>query len=144
MIVRPMVDGDLGHVLELENASFKQPWTPDHFHRELHENPYALLFVAEQEGTFLGFIDVWIMFEQATINQIAVVGDYRGKGIGSIMLEDACNRVKTAGAHQISLEVRVTNQSAYEFYLKHGFKFVLRKPHYYQDGEDANFMVKQL
>jgi ribosomal-protein-alanine N-acetyltransferase len=139
-----MLDGDLDQVLALENASFKQPWTLDHFRRELHDNPYALLFVAEQEGIFLGFIDVWIMFEQATLNQIAVVVAHRHKGIGSIMLEDIFRRVKAAGAHQISLEVRVSNQTAYEFYLKHDFKFILRKPRYYQDGEDANFMVRQL
>ncbi len=144
MRIRPMRDNDLAQVLDLENTSFKQPWTPEHFHRELHDNPYALLFVAEQEGVFLGFIDFWIMFEQATVNQIAVVGNYRRRGVGSILLEDAVKRAQAAGVNQMSLEVRVSNQSAYEFYLRHGFQNLLKKTQYYQDGEDAYFMVKPL
>jgi ribosomal-protein-alanine N-acetyltransferase len=84
------------------------------------------------------------MFEQATVNQIAVIGSYRRKGIGSILLEDALKRAQAAGVNQMSLEVRVSNQSAYAFYLRHGFQNILRKTQYYQDGEDAYFMVKSL
>ena len=144
MTIRPMTNEDLDKVLLIEAESFKLPWTKDHFHYELHDNPYAFLFVAVQDGELLGFIDYWIMFEQATINQIAVAQKYRRRGIGAIILDDALNRMKLAEATQVSLEVRVSNNIAGDFYRDHGFKTMLTKPHYYEDGEDAHFMVKQI
>jgi len=144
MIVRPMDSKDLDSVLALERDSFHEPWTVQHFQYELKENPYGFTFVGEQDGTILGFINFWIMFEQATINQIAVVPKYRHRGIGAVLMEDALMRMKKAGVSQINLEVRVSNKIAQAFYKKFEFKEALLKPQYYHDGEDALLMVRAL
>ena len=41
----------------------------------------------------------------------------------------------------ITLEVRVSNTPAINFYKKHGFEIETVKPHYYDNGEDAYYMV---
>jgi ribosomal-protein-alanine N-acetyltransferase len=144
MIIRPMTLNDLDEIASIESESFLLPWTRDHFKYEINDNPFAFTFVAEQENKILGFIDFWIMFDQATINQIATTTPYRRRGIGEMILSDAIKRMKDGGAAQVSLEVRVSNQIAYNFYLKHGFTLVMEKESYYEDGENAYFMVKKL
>jgi ribosomal-protein-alanine N-acetyltransferase len=144
MIVRPMELKDLDAVLALERDSFHEPWTEQHFRYELNENPYGFTFIAEQEGIILGFINFWIMFEQATINQIAVVPKFRHKGIGATLIIDALGRMKKAGVSQINLEVRVSNKIAQDFHQKFEFKEALKKSRYYHDGEDALLMVRAL
>jgi len=135
---------DLPVVMALEQATFADPWTHDHFVYEINDNPYALAMIAEQDGQLLGFYDIWIMFEQATLNQIAVDRRYWRRGIASTMLVDALGRLKAAGAEQLTLEVRVSNDAAQAFYAKHGFELVMRKPQYYANGEDALYMVRKI
>jgi ribosomal-protein-alanine N-acetyltransferase len=144
MIIRPMTMNDLDQVAQIESESFLLPWTLDHFKYEINDNPFAFIFVAEQEQEILGFIDFWIMFEQATINQIATKTVYRRRQIGEMILNDALGRMKDGSAEQVTLEVRISNQIAYNFYIKHGFALVLEKENYYEDGENAYFMVKKL
>ncbi len=144
MRIRPMATTDLKTVMVLEHESFIDSWTAEHFAYELNANPYAHLFVAEQDDIILGFIDFWIMFEQATINQIAVAARFRKQGIGSIILADSLKRLNEAGCHQVTLEVRLSNLSGQAFYEKFGFTTILRKPKYYSDGEDALYMGKTL
>ncbi|MDX9948808.1 MAG: ribosomal protein S18-alanine N-acetyltransferase [Bacteroidales bacterium] len=144
MIVRPFQLDDINHVLALEAESFKQPWRHEHFLYDFKENPYAFIFIAEQNGMMLGYIDFWIMFEEATINKIAVLPNLRERSIGSTLLNDALNRMRVGGVIRVSLEVRVSNQTAIDFYSKRGFRVLLRKSQYYQDGEDAFYMVQDL
>ncbi|MEN9819393.1 MAG: ribosomal protein S18-alanine N-acetyltransferase [Bacillota bacterium] len=144
MTIRPATMQDLATILKIENLSFASPWTEAHFQYELKENPYAFMFVAEAEGHVVGYIDFWITFQQAQINNIAVIPALRHQGIGRVILMDAIQRIAKAGCETITLEVRVSNHIAQKLYAKHGFKALLKKPHYYADGEDALLMEKRL
>ena len=42
----------------------------------------------------------------------------------------------------MTLEVRVSNYKAINFYKKHGFSTILTKEKYYENGEDAYYMMK--
>ena len=144
MIIRPMKKKDLNQVLDIEAVSFISPWKETQFHYELKENPFSFLFVAEEGTYIIGFVDFWITFEQATINQIAVLPGLRKKGIGTVLLLDTIERMKTAGAISASLEVRTNNTAGFELYKKHGFETVTTKKHYYDNGDDAYYMIKDL
>ena len=48
------------------------------------------------------------------------------------------------GAHAVTLEVRISNIPAREFYGSYGFREAYRRKAYYQDGEDAFAMVLPL
>jgi len=144
MTIRPVENGDLEMILALERETFIDPWTKEHFLYEINENPYALVMLAEQDGQLLGYYDIWIMFEQATLNQIAVDERYRHRGIGTMMFDDIIKRLALTEATQLTLEVRTGNTVAQHFYMKHGFTILLKKEKYYTNGEDAYYMVKQL
>lgn len=144
MLIRPMTEEDLDKVLMIENTSFISPWNKDQFLYELNDNPYAVLMVAEYQGIICGFIDFWITFDVAQLNQIAVHEALRRKGIGEILLLDMISRVIEQEVTKITLEVRTYNEKAISLYKKHGFKEELVKKHYYDNGDDAIFMIKEV
>jgi ribosomal-protein-alanine N-acetyltransferase len=144
MIIRPATMVDLPILLAIERLAYTSPWTEEHFRYELEKNPYALLMVAVIDDKVIGYIDFWITFQQAQINNLAVIPTLKRKGIGQILLLDAFKRIESEGCLQITLEVRIGNLAAQSLYHKHGFHILLTKPHYYADGEDAYFMEKKL
>ncbi len=76
---------------------------------------------------------------------IAVLREYRGRGIGSALLAET---IRVMREHyrvaSIYLEVRVSNEPAIRLYRKFGFRVGRRIPYYYRDGEDAYVMVLRL
>jgi ribosomal protein S18 acetylase RimI-like enzyme len=55
------------------------------------------------------------------LNIIAVYPEFRGIGIGSMLLGRAEELARAAGASQISLIVEESNAGAHKLYLRHGF-----------------------
>lgn len=144
MIRRATID-DLGILLDLENQIFPEdPWSERNFTYELCENPFATVYVFEYENNVVGYMDIWITFEQAQIANIGVVPLYQGKGIASFMLKHAVACAEENGCENMSLEVRRSNQAAISLYEKYGFIQVGIRRHYYEDGEDAFLMVKPM
>lgn len=140
MIIRPCKREDLETIYNIEKNSFKEgAWTFEQFIYEYENNDYAFIFVVE-EGKVFAYIDFWITFEQATIAKIAVAPLLRNKGVGDILLKDAINRIFSQNVESITLEVRVSNIPAIKLYEKNGFKKLIIKKGYYQDGEDAYLM----
>jgi ribosomal-protein-alanine N-acetyltransferase len=144
MIIRPMKKKDLDQVLDIEAVSFLSPWNETQFLYELKDNPFSFLLVAEEGSHIIGFIDFWITFEHATINQIAIIPGLRKKGLGNLLLTDALSRMKVGGSDSVSLEVRTHNAEAVSLYRKHGFVLVSTKKGYYDNGDDAYYMIKDL
>ena len=142
MIIREMTLEDLESVYNLELDSYKSPWTKQMFIDELTTNQYAHLFVAEVNGVIIGYTGVWIVADTSTITKVTVARPLRKRGIGNILVNDLINRCINSGCVYISLEVRVSNEGAIPFYESIGFIKVTIKPHYYDDGEDAYYMVK--
>ncbi len=67
---------------------------------------------------------------------------WRGRGIGELMLLAMIERSIELGAHEVTLEVRVSNTVAQNLYRKYGFEVVGRRPGYYRDNnEDADLMT---
>lgn len=144
MIIRPATKDDLPAILRIESVTFDAPWTKAHFLYELEKNPFSFLFVAVEEGHLVGYVDWWKTFEVGQLNNLAVAGPLRGKGIGRILLKDTLQRMKEAGCETAMLEVRVSNKAAIALYQSEGFQNSHRKPHYYENGEDAWAMIKTL
>ncbi len=76
---------------------------------------------------------------------IAVLREYRRRGIGSALLEETIRVMKHVyKVEAVFLEVRVSNEPAIRLYKRYGFRVGRRIPHYYRDGEDAYVMVLRL
>lgn len=138
---------DFEQICEIEQACFVEPYTPEQLMYEFNENPLNQILVAYDEDKIVGFVDYMITFNSATISQIAVLPNYRKKGLGSKLLEEmekSFPKEIDDVVETITLEVRESNINAISFYKKNGYENVVIKKHYYKNGENAVYMIKRL
>ena len=141
--IREATNRDIPALLELEQ-SFLAPWPRKYIEYELNENPVNTFLVMTIANKIVGFIDYWITFDSATISQIAISNEYRRKGLASQLMKEMYDDCYAKRVRNITLEVRTENKSAVLLYEKFGFKNILTKPHYYDNGDDAYYMVLEV
>lgn len=103
-------------------------------------------WVAEQDGRVPGFVVGFVIgrlvADQFEILNLAVEKDFRRKGIGTQLVNCILGDAGGAGARQVFLEVRASNESARALYEQLGFCACGRRPDYYRDPvEDALLLV---
>lgn len=141
-IIREMQLEDLDAVCDIENASFTIPWSRNLFAEALADGNNFLL-VCEAEGKIAGYADTWYVLDEATITNIAVREDLRGRGIGALLLESALDEAKKRNISAVTLEVRKSNEPAIKLYNSFGFEAAGIRPGYYEKpAEDAIIMWK--
>ena len=132
---------DLEDVLEVETASFTNPWPKEIFYQELVYNQYGHYFVAEVEEQIIGYVGLWIVLDDAQITNIAILPKYRGYSYGEKLFAYACQQAQSRGVRRLSLEVRASNTVAQRMYRKFGLvPGGIRKKYYTDNHEDAIVM----
>lgn len=145
MNIRKAKISDLEAIKEIEDESFINPFTKEDLLYEISQNPVSNFLVLEKDGLVVGFLDYWVTFDSATIDQIAVKKSERNQGFAKILLEKSINDLKELGEVSFfTLEVRVSNEPAINLYKSFDFQKVTIKEKYYDDGEDAIYMIKGL
>ncbi|GLY12442.1 ribosomal protein S18-alanine N-acetyltransferase [Pseudobacillus badius] len=143
--IRLMTVEDVDKVHEIEKNSFTMPWTKESFWNELTNNYFAVYHVAEYEGEIVGYCGMWLVLDESQITNIAILPEYRGRGLGEKLLVAVMNAAKKKGAAVMSLEVRVSNEPAQGLYKKLGFQpGGIRKNYYSDNQEDALVMWVRL
>jgi [ribosomal protein S18]-alanine N-acetyltransferase len=143
MIIREFKRPDVKRVLEIEIASFSDPY-PANILVDIY-NLGAGFLVAQENNMVVGYIIFWIKYEdEGHIISIAVDKNHRRKDIGSKLVETSLEAFKKFDVKVIKLEVRIGNKGARKFYSKMGFKEEKLVADYYEDGEDAAIMSKIL
>lgn len=80
--------------------------------------------VAEREGKVIGCGALHVMWEDlAEVRTLAVFEEYRGKGIGAMMLQEIFNRAHTLGVKRIFCLTFET-----DFFSRHGFNEIEGAP----------------
>ena len=100
--------------------------------------------VAWQPGQpyIVGFLGTWYMHDEAHIVSVGVRSDYRGFGIGELLLIGAIEQAQKRRMRAVTLEVRISNHVAQNLYKKYGFeKMGVRKGYYSDNREDALIMT---
>lgn len=95
---------------------------------------------AAYDKRLIGYAGGWVVDGQLQILKIAVVPDYRGRGIARKLLTYLAADARDLGAYEASLEVRISNKGAQAFYEKLGLHAIGVRPGYYSDKEDATIM----
>ena len=89
-----------------------------------------------------GFVGVWHVADEAHIVSIGVRSEYRGLGLGEMLLLAAIERAIEHELGKVTLEVRVSNHVAQNLYKKYGFtERGLRRGYYTDNREDALIMT---
>jgi len=142
--IEPMMRADLMDVLAIERASFRDPWAPIAFERELTNDFSRALVAREGSGRLAGYTIYWVAGPEYHILNIAVRPDVRRRGVGRLLMNRIIADALRDKAEFVALEVRPSNIAARTLYLRYGFVTVGVRPHYYQDGEDAEVMILHL
>lgn len=94
------------------------------------KNPnVGVILVARQKNQIVGMVNLLFTVSTALGQRVALLEDLvilpnqRGKGIGSQLLEEAIEIAKLHDCHRITLLTDLANQSAQHFYRQHGFHF---------------------
>jgi [ribosomal protein S18]-alanine N-acetyltransferase len=141
MEIRFMTVDDLDAVMEIEHRSFSIPWTREAFYNEIEQNHLSTYLVVEDGECIAGYCGVWLVVDEAHITNVAVLPDYRGKGLGEALMKGVMEIAKQVGARVMTLEVRVSNEAAKGLYRKMGFQDGgIRKRYYSDNQEDALVM----
>lgn len=133
---------DVNLIAELEKENFISPWTYDQFVYEIEQNEFSKTLLIMDNDILVGYLNYWIIFDQATINKVCIKKEYRRQGLACKLMSLALEDIIKNKCIIVTLEVRVSNKNAINLYQKNKFKIVTKKVNYYSDGEDAFFMIR--
>ena len=165
MLIRKMTFDDIAQAVEIEKQCFSDPWSEKSFEDSLARDD-TLFLVCIEEATesevlkenkivdtssyltnkeymdqTVGYIGMYISYDEGNITNVAVASAYRKKGYGEALLLAAKENAKEKEVEKIFLEVRVSNEPAISLYKKMKFeKLGVRKNFYDDPKEDAYIM----
>lgn len=135
---------DVAAIEDLEQRLFPEDaWSLEMILAEIN-HPTRSYWVACSGDTVIGYAGVMVVGETADVQNIAVVPDHEGRGIGTALLTPLHTEAVHRGAREILLEVRVDNHRAQELYRRFGYADLTVRPRYYPGGVDALIMRAEL
>ncbi|HHX65167.1 MAG TPA: ribosomal protein S18-alanine N-acetyltransferase [Chloroflexi bacterium] len=165
-VIDRMQPKDVYTVSSIEHRVFTLPWSTAAFRHEVSQNSLSVYLVlryllwmqpakvgrwsgvqrlvggGQEDPSLLGYGGFWMMGNEAHICTLALRPEWRGRGLGELLLATLIEQAHDRNLRTVSLEVRVTNSVAQNLYLKYGFRTLGRKKGYYTDNrEDAYDMV---
>jgi ribosomal protein S18 acetylase RimI-like enzyme len=137
MEIRRITINDLDRVFELLNTLYENKLKYEKF-KEIYklklndENSYYI--VATEENKIIGILTSELQVKlhrskkQSFIEDLIVDKDYRNKGIGKALLQNAVDYAKNNNCEVIELTSYIKNENAHRFYennnfIKHSYKF---------------------
>ena len=136
---------DLDTILEIERASFVNPWTREMYLAEFENTGVSFCYVVRHPSRELvGFCSFWRVLDELHINNLAVLPSHRGAGAGTALLRATLQEGARMGARRATLEVRRSNEAARRLYERLGFSVAgVRRGYYTKPVEDALVLWKE-
>ena len=130
---------EIDDVLAVEEASFTNPWTREMYLQELENRTVSFCFLArDADRRVVGFCSFWRVLDELHINNLAVLPEFRRRGVASALLTRALAEGATLGMRRATLEVRHSNDPARLLYEQFGFSVAgVRHGYYTNPVEDA-------
>ena len=144
-LLRPMHEGDVDAVMEVERRAYPFPWTRGIFLDCLRVGHAGR--VLERDGRLLGYAMLSIAAEEAHVLNVCVDPQCQSRGLGRQLLRELVAEARRQRAVRVFLEVRPSNAQAIALYHSEGFNEIGRRPRYYpadNGREDALVMAMEL
>ena len=160
-----MAPEDVATVSDIDKVVFSLPWSSTAFSQEIRGNPLSTYVVLRytpweeighinpvlnsmrrlikpsHDASIVGYGGYWRLLEEAHICTLALRQEWRGRGLGELVLLALLEDALKEGAELATLEVRVSNAVAQNLYTKYAFQVTGRRTRYYSDNdEDALIM----
>lgn len=143
LIVRPMEDTDVIDASHLESDTFSMPWKAEDF-IEMINADYAYYYVATAGNKLVGIAGLRDIAGEGEITNIAVNEKYRGLKIGKKLIQTLIDKCDELKIKDVTLEVRVSNETAIKLYESFGFVSEGIRPGFYEKPiEDAMIMWRR-
>lgn len=138
-----MNSNDIDDVLELEKSHNVSILTTNMLLKDLNEsNNYYL--IAKFKNKIVGYIGINYILDTADIISIVVDKNFTRRGIASSLLNEIYRFCIENKISKLFLEVRKSNKTAQNLYLKHNFTKISERKKYYNGIEDAYIMQKEI
>ncbi len=140
VVIQIATPNNIADIANIEKQCFSTPWSENAIQESMTAG--TAFYMAYLSGSLAGYMGVSKIAGEGYVTNIAVLPEYRRKGIGNQLLQYVINDCKLE-LEFISLEVRASNNAAISLYKKLGFEQVgLRKRFYTNPQEDALIMTK--
>lgn len=123
----------------LDTCYYDDVWTAKHDERAEGAGSVVEL-VAVDEGEVVGILDVAVRGDLATIENVCVLPAYRGSGLATRLLREACARLAGSGARTLDAWTR-EDQAALAWYAACGFAEEFTYLHVYTEYGGGARMV---
>ena len=129
-------------VFDIERQSISEPWSYEQI-KQLVSDKNAVARVGIIDGKVVCYYSFYNICNEGNINNLAVREDFRGIGIGKLLIEDMINVAKDSKISALTLEVNENNTVAIGLYGKFGFKIEGKRVKFYNGVDDALIMWKR-
>lgn len=143
--LRPMRDGDLRRVADIERGAYEFPWSPGVF-RDCLRVGYNC-WVLEVDGEVQSYGIMSVAAGESHVLNLCVSTGWQGCGLGRRMLCCLLGVARDHHADTMLLEVRPSNPNALSLYRSMGFNEIGVRRAYYparQGREDALLLATDL
>jgi ribosomal-protein-alanine N-acetyltransferase len=142
--IRTLESRDLDAVEEIERASYPTPWSRSMFAAELQKPSSLAIGAYHDSGELVGYAIVSRYVDAWHVMNIAVVPEFRRRGIAQSLLERLFAVTSTDPRRGYTLEVRISNAEAIRLYERLGFEARgVRRGYYTDNREDALIMWRE-
>lgn len=139
---------DVPVLTSLERTMFPDyPWSQAQFKEEIAGLGGTRQFIlALNDGSIIGYAGIMVVAAgvPADLLTIAILPDFRGKGLAQEMLAELESWAKGKGATEVILEVDTKNEGAIRLYNFARYEEISTRANYYGLGIDALIMRKEL
>ena len=138
MNIRPATPADVPAMMAVErHAVTAAHWKATDYERLFAPDAERTVLILEEKKV-AGFLVARRVGPQWELENIAVAGEARRRGLGARLLGELLKQAHAAGAREIFLEVRESNRAARALYEKWAFvQSGRRKCYYHGPDEDA-------
>lgn len=143
IIVRQFKPTDTFSVIKLASDTLPERYNPSLFSYFYEAHPETFI-IAELNHKIIGFLVGIPLNNTLKILMIAVSTKNRKQKIGTNLIKQIINEAKNKNIKKIELEVKTDNKTATEFYKNQGFKITNKITKFYQNGENAYTMEKEI
>jgi len=142
--IRPATATDLPAMMALEKrAATAAHWSGEQYQALFRgSDPGRVALVIQEESGLLGFVMARVLGEEWEIENIAIAGPARRRGLGTRLLGELLDLARAQGAAAVFLEVRESNQAARALYEKWAFLEGGSRRRYYKDPEEDAILYR--
>jgi len=138
MNVRPATPADIPAMMKLVNHSATAArWSLAHYDQVFGtEAPRRIALIVEESVGIQGFLVAHEVAAEWEIENLAIAGAARRRGLGTRLLGAFLDDARAQGATAVFLEVRESNRAARSLYENWAFVESGRRPAYYTEPQE--------